>query len=154
MPFIMVPVPEEHVNDVMDYIVRLQRQDGAELQGWDDEGMHQLFLEADEPTRSVLSFLALPGRAGKEVEPHEIAEALELRTQDLTGILGPLHKKVKRVLRRHPLIESTTGVSRAPDGRPVRRRVYVMSDEIARMVRAAELAIRQLEPDDPVDDSA
>ncbi len=74
MPFIMVPVPEEHVNDVMHYIVRLQRQDGAELQEWDEDGIHQLFLEADEPTRSVLSFLALPGRAGKEVEPHEIAE--------------------------------------------------------------------------------
>ncbi len=58
------------------------------------------------------------------------------------------------MLRRQPLLESTTSVSRAPDGRPVRRRVYVMSDEIAGMVRAAEGAVRQLEPDDLVDDSA
>ena len=150
----MVPVPEEHVSDVMQYIVRLQKQSGPELQEWEEDGMFQLFLEADEATRSVLSFLALPRRSGTEVEPHEIAEALELRTQDLTGILGPLQKKVKRVLRRTPLVRSSTSVSHAPDGRPIRRRVYVMSDEIARMVRAAEAAVRHVEPEDVVNDSA
>ena len=56
MPYVMVPVPEDHVEDIMRYIVRLMSQ--ALIEPWTEESVTQLFEEIDEPSRALLSTVA------------------------------------------------------------------------------------------------
>ena len=46
MPYVMVPVPEEHVQDVMQFVVRMASQ--ATLEPWTQEALGELFDEIDE----------------------------------------------------------------------------------------------------------
>ena len=56
MPYEMVPVPEEHVQDVMQFILREMAK--ASLEPWDDESVSKLFHEVDESSRSLLAYTA------------------------------------------------------------------------------------------------
>jgi hypothetical protein len=140
----MVPVPEEHVLEVMAYIARLSarpaRGDWPPKQ-WDQDALNELFSESNERTRALLSFLAQRSRAGKEVAPREIAAALHLERTDVPGILGPLNRHCRKV-NRAPLFESRVRTVTTADGRPEKRRSVMMTKDTARMVRAAEQALR------------
>src|SRR3954451_3648282 len=105
MPYVMVPVPEEHVLDVMGYVMRLAaRTPSEEPQAWDQPGVDRLLAEANEPTRSLLSFFADRSRAGVPTRPKDVAEALQLDLNDVAGIVGPLNRQLRRA-NRTPLIE-------------------------------------------------
>ena len=43
MPYVMVPVPEEHVQDVMQFILREVAR--ASLEAWDEESVEDMVLE-------------------------------------------------------------------------------------------------------------
>jgi hypothetical protein len=148
MPYVMVPVPEQHVLEVMATVLRLAaRQSHTEPpQGWDQQAVTDLFAKANEPTRGLLSYLAHPKRAGTEFIPPDIARALELDASEVSGLLGPLNREFRRA-NRVPLFESRVHPETSPSGRTLKRRRLMMSDEHARMVRAAEQAVRAVEPD-------
>jgi hypothetical protein len=148
MPYVMVPVPEEHVLEVMGLVMRLaaRRPHDEPPKAWDQEAVNEFFAKANEPTRVLLSFLAHPKRAGKEFIPPEIARALELEASEVSGLLGPLNREFRRA-NRAPLFESRVHVETGPSGRTLKRRRLMMSTEHARMVREAEQAVRSVEPD-------
>ena len=98
------------------------------------------------PTRGLLSFLAHPKRAGKEFIPPDIARGLELEASAVSGLLGPLNREFRRG-NRVPLFESRVQVETSPNGRTLKRRRLTMNAENARMVRAAEQALKSVEPD-------
>ena len=56
MPYVMVPVPEEHVQDVMQFVLREVAK--ASQLPWDEESVAQLFGEVDEASRSLLAYAA------------------------------------------------------------------------------------------------
>jgi hypothetical protein len=148
MPYVMVPVPEEHVLEVMGVVLRLaarpsQPQPAKE---WDQDAVNELFGKANESTRGLLSFLARPKREGKEFIPPEIAEALELEASEVSGLLGPLNREFRRA-NRVPLFESRVHLETTARGRTLKRRRLMMSVEHAEMVRAAEQAVASMEPD-------
>lgn len=145
MQYVMVPVPEEHVLDVMRYVIRLSRSHDEGTEEWDQESVERLFEEANELSRSLISYLAHPARAGQEVSPPEIAQALELQLSDFAGIVGPLSRQFRK-LSKVPLFESRVGNTTTPSGRQVKKRTLMMSEEISQMVRVAETAIREREP--------
>src|SRR5262245_14515144 len=148
MSYVMVPVPEEHVLEVMATVLRLaaRKSHDEPPQGWDQQAVTEFFGKANEPTRGLLSFLADPKRAGTEFIPPDIAAALELETSEVSGLLGPLNREFRRA-NRVPLFESRVHPETSPSGRTLRRRRLTMRDENARMVRAAERALRDMEPD-------
>ena len=148
MPYVMVPVPEEHVLEVMGVVLRLaaRRPHDEPPQAWDQEAVNEFFAKANEPTRALLSFLAHPKRAGKEFIPPEIARAFELEASEVSGLLGPLNREFRRA-NRVPLFESRVHVESSPSGRTLKRRRLMMGPENARMVQAAEQALRSVEPD-------
>jgi hypothetical protein len=148
MPYVMVPVPEEHVLEVMASVLRLAaRQSHDEPpKGWDQQAVTEFFGKANEPTRGLLSYLAHSKRAGTEFIPPDIAAALELETSEVSGLLGPLNREFRRH-NRQPLFESRVHPETSPSGRTLRRRRLMMREENARMVRAAEQALRVVEPD-------
>ena len=93
MPYVMVPVPEEHVVDVMQYVTRLVAR--ASRVPWDQDAVEQTFLEADEGARSLLSLVSRTVLAGKEIAAIDAMHALELKMRDLAGILGPIDEAAK-----------------------------------------------------------
>ena len=145
MQYVMVPVPEEHVLDVMRYVLRVSRSSEEGTEDWDYENIERLFEDANELSRSLLSFLAHPTRAGQEVGPPEIAQALELQLSDFAGIVGPLNRQVRK-LNKVPLFDSRVVNTTTPSGRQVKKRMFVMTPELAAMVRTAEQTVREREP--------
>ena len=138
MPYVMVPVPEEHVSEVLRLVLRLAGDGAADsVQPWDEDAITQLYAETSEPARALLSFLAHPTRAGKELRPKDVADGLHIEQSDVAGIIGPLNRHCHRV-KRPPPVESRSVTVTSRLGKPVRRRTLVMHDDIAKMVRAAE----------------
>jgi hypothetical protein len=144
----MVPVPEEHVLEVMGLVMRLASRPSHDEPpaAWDQEALTGFFAKANEPTRGLLSFLAHPNRAGKEFIPPEIARTLELEPSEVSGLLGPLNREFRRA-NRVPLFESRVHLETTARGRTLKRRRLKMTPETARMVRAAEQELRSIEPD-------
>ena len=148
MPYVMVPVPEEHVLEVLGFVMRVASRPSHDEppKAWDQEAVNGFFAKANEPTRALLSFLAHPKREGKEFIPPEIARAFELEASEVSGLLGPLSREFRRA-NRVPLFESRVHAETSPSGRTLKRRRLMMGAEHARMVRAAEQALRSVEPD-------
>ena len=88
MPYVMVPVPEEHVLEVMGFVMRLATRPSHDEppRAWDQDAVNEFFAKANEPTRGLLSILAHPKRAGKEFIPPDIARTLELEASGYAGI--------------------------------------------------------------------
>ena len=143
MPYVMVPVPEEHVVDVMQYVARLASR--ATRQTWDKESIEQLFLEASEPVRSLLSVVASATLADKEISAGEALRALELRPRALSSLLGPV-REAAREANREPLIELQQVQRTGPAGRTRAVRNMIMDREAAEMIRSAELKALEVEP--------
>jgi hypothetical protein len=143
MAFVMVPVPEEHVFEVMQYLVRLAAR--AALKPWDEESVHEFFADADEPSRSMLSLIARATLAGKDINAGAIAQSLELQLRDLSPIIRAMDARWKG-LGRIALFETRDVTEMRPSGNPWTVRNFVMADDVAKMVRSAEQRVREVEP--------
>ncbi|MET0902832.1 MAG: hypothetical protein ABWZ52_06310 [Acidimicrobiales bacterium] len=137
MPYVMVPVPEEHVEDVMQFILRAIAR--AALEPWTPESVTSIFEEVDEATRSLIAFVARASLEGKDLPDADAARQLQLTVRETMGIMNDLASTIRSVNR--PALISTRGVSeRLPNGRMTERRVFVMDLEVAEMVTEAERA--------------
>ena len=125
MPFVMVPVPEEYVTDVMQLVVDMTRgapnQDGAQ---WDQPTIEKFFFDADEATRSVLSVVARGVVAGSAVTDEYAAGALQLDPQDMVAIVEQINAASDRVGMPALVTRQNRLLSMTPDN--------------ARMVQTAE----------------
>ena len=137
MPYVMVPVPEEQVEDVMQFILRALAR--AALEPWTLESVTSTFEEVDEATRSLVAFVGRATLEGKDLPDADAARQLQLTVRETLGIMNDLNATI-RSANRPPLI-STRGVSeRLPNGRITEKRVFVMDLEVAEMVTEAERA--------------
>jgi hypothetical protein len=143
MPYVMVPVPEEHVVDVMQYVTRLVARGSREA--WDQESIEELWGAADEPARSLLSVVASAALAGRMITGAEAIQAIELKQRDLVELIASLEESSKERNRR-PLFLMEKAEQEVPGGRlrPVRH--LVMERDVAEMIRSIELKMRELEP--------
>jgi hypothetical protein len=137
MPYVMVPVPEEHVQDVMQFILREVAK--ASLESWDDESIAGLFHEVDEASRSLLAYTARASLSGTDITESQVADMMQLRPRELAGIVRELSERATKANR--PTLVVTRAITETrPNGRTAERRVLWMSDEVAPLVRAAERA--------------
>lgn len=135
MPYVMVPVPEEHVEDVMQFVLREVAK--ASLEPWDEESVSALFHEIDEASRSLLAYAARAVMTGKELKESEAADLLQLRQREVVGIMRELNERASKA--NHPALVTTRIVTETlPNGRTTEKRVLWMSDEVAPLVRNAE----------------
>ncbi len=137
MPYVMVPVPEEHVEEVMQFILRAIAQ--ASIDPWDAASISALFHEVDEPSRSLLAYVARSSIAGDDLEDAAVASMIQLSKREVTGIMRELNDDA-RDASRPTLIGSRSVSETLPNGRTTEKRVLSMSDEIAVLVQAAERA--------------
>jgi hypothetical protein len=137
MPYVMVPVPEEHVQDVMQFILREVAK--ASLEPWDDESVSELFHEVDEASRSLLAYVARASMGGTEITEAQAADMMQLRQREVIGIVRELNERASKANR--PTLVATRIVNETlPNGRTSEKRVLWMGDEVAPLVRNAERA--------------
>lgn len=135
MPYVMVPVPEEHVQDVLDFVLRAIAR--ASVQPWDAESLTKFFLEIDEPGRMLLSVVAHAVRADKPLTEDEASERIELSRREMLGILQELNE-LAQAASRPPLLVRRKATDVLPNGRIIERAVVAMEPEIAALVYEAE----------------
>jgi hypothetical protein len=137
MPYVMMPVPEEHVEDVMQFILRAMAR--ASIEPWDADSIGRVFLEVDEAARSLLAFVARAAADGSDLDAAEAARKIQLSVRESLGIMNELNV-FSRDENRPVLITVRTVSDRLPNGRMTEKRVLNMEPEVAELVRAAEQA--------------
>jgi hypothetical protein len=137
MPYVMVPVPEEHVEDVMQFILRAIAR--ASIKPWDPDSVSRVFFEVDEAARSLLAFVARAAADGSDLDAAEAARKIQLTVRESLGIMNELNV-ISRDENRPNLITARMVTDRLPNGRMSEKRVLNMEPEVAELVRAAEQA--------------
>jgi hypothetical protein len=137
MPYVMMPVPEEHVEEVMQFILRAIAR--AAIQPWDEESATKMFGEVDEATRSLLAFVARACAEGGELDANDAARKLQLTLRETIGIMTELNS-LTREADRPVLISSRIVSERLPNGRFADKRMLQMDPDVAQLVKAAEQA--------------
>jgi hypothetical protein len=143
MPYVMVPVPEEHVEEVMQFVLRAIAR--ASIEEWDAESVAEMFASIDEPSRSLLSFAARAVAAGKDITEADAAAMMQLSSREVAGIMRELNE-LAREGNRPTLVGNRVVMETLPNGRTREKRVLVMADELAALVREAERADMVNEP--------
>jgi hypothetical protein len=133
--YVMVPVPEEHVVDVMLHVARLVAR--ASVVPWTDEAVTELFDEVDEVSRSLLSLVARSTTAGKDLSDEDAAKSLELKTRDVRAITLDLNEAAQQE-KRQPLVALRDASVVLRNGRTVQKRLFTMTESVARTIRAHE----------------
>jgi hypothetical protein len=135
MPYVMVPVPEEHVQEVMQLILSAAAR--AALEPWDEDSITELFHGVDELSRSLLSFVARAVLAGQELSEADAARKIQLSVRETLAIQRELNELAKAE-DRPALINQRTITESLPSGRSTTTRVLSMEEEVAKLVSAAE----------------
>jgi hypothetical protein len=137
MPYVMVPVPEEHVEAVMQFVIRAIQK--ASVEPWDEDSIQGLYHGIDEVSRSLVAFVARSAVEGKELDQTEAARQIQMTPREVNGIVNELAQLTKDENR--PTLITTRGITeRLPNGRSTERRVLAMEPEVADLVQAAEQA--------------
>src|SRR6478736_3344499 len=135
MPYVMVPVPEEHVEDVMQFILRAIAR--ASIQPWDEESLSETYHEVDETTRSLLAFVARAEAEGKELDTLAAARQIQMTPREVNGILNEMQTLIREA-NRAPIVSVRVASERLPNGRVTEKRVLTMEPEVADLVRIVE----------------
>ena len=137
MPYVMVPVPEEHVQDVMQFVVRLMSQ--ASVEPWNEETIAQLFEEIDEPARALLSAVAKGVISGTPLTEGDAAAVIGMTWREVGGMVRELNDAA--AAGGHPALLSRRSLSATlPNGRTRDVRGLALDDEVAQLVHAADRA--------------
>jgi hypothetical protein len=137
MPYVMVPVPEDNVQDVLQFVVRLMSQ--ASIEPWTEEAITQLFEEIDEPGRALLSTVANAVVRGTPLTEGDTSTLIGMTWRETMGLLRELNDLAGA--SAHPaLIGRRSSTTTLPNGRTQDVRSLTMTDEVARIVHAADRA--------------
>jgi len=137
MPYVMMPVPEEHVEEVMEFILRAIAK--ASIEAWDADSITALYNEVDEATRSLLAFVARDAADGGELIDAEAARRIQMTVRETAGIMNELNTRTRET-NRPVLIHVRLVSERQVNGRTTDRRVLQMDPDVAAFIRAAEQA--------------
>lgn len=143
MGFVMVPVPEEHVEEAMTMILRISAR--ARLKEWDQGALSELFHGLDEPSKSVLSTVARAMLAKTTIDDVAVAEAIEFTRREVLGITREINEQAN-ALGYPPVVVVRQEVETLPNGRTREQRLFTMTTELASMVRGAEQEELAAEP--------
>jgi hypothetical protein len=137
MEFVMVPVPDEFVVDVMQYVSRLIAR--SSLVPWTKEGIEEFFDSVEETSKSLLSLVARYTVADKEVGYDEATDALELSQREIREIVREINADAQ-AKRFEPLVATQEASVLLRSGRMAQRLLFIMTEPVARMIRAHEHA--------------
>lgn len=137
MPYVMIPVPEEHVEEAMAAVLRIISK--GRLNEWDSEAVTKLFEGSDESARALLAIAARSSMAGKPVTQAAAADFVQLSQREIVGIMRELNERAADDSRPVVLF-SQAATETLPNGRVREVQVFKMADDVAAWVREAERA--------------
>jgi hypothetical protein len=126
-----VPVPEEHVLAVMQFITRLVAQKSGKP--WDADSIADVWNDVDEPCRAMLAQLARVSLAGGELDADEVASRIGASIRETAAIVNELNN-IARETSRPLLITAPVAAQPLPDGTSGQKRILRMDPEIAGFV--------------------
>jgi hypothetical protein len=134
MPFAMVPVPEEHVLAVMQFITRaVARTPGPP---WDRESIAEVWNDVDDPCRAMLVHVGRASLAGDQLDAEEVARRIGASIRETAAIVNELNSFARHGLRPN-LITAPVAAEQLPDGTFTEKRIFTMTLDIADLVEAA-----------------
>ena len=126
MGYVMVPVPEEHVAEAMDAILRIAVN--AAAQAWSQEAVQAVWDKADEHTQTLLRALVKGGEIRGELPDEDAAAALAMSTRELLGLVKELNDNATRDSR--PLLILVRDITvTGPGGSEVPQRVLTLAQD-------------------------
>lgn len=135
MPYVMIPVPEEHVQEAMEVVLRISRR--AELTDWTQEDVTDFYNRIDEAARSLIAIAARSVLSGKQLSHTEAADATHISTREVSGIVRDVNAEASDL--GHPSLLLSTEVDEAlPNGRVRQVRIVTMARNLATFVNTAE----------------
>jgi hypothetical protein len=151
MPYVMLPVPEEHLQEAMEAVLRIITR--ANMVPWDEESFGEFFASVDEPVRAVCSIVAKAALSDKRIADRDAARVAELGVREVLQIAREVNKLAKDSGRPDVLALRTVPTIQ-PNGRTRQQRMLSMDPEVAQLVKAAEaaeqIAIEPRPAEDPV----
>lgn len=143
MPYVMVPVPEEHVEDVMSYMLKAMAR--ASQEDWDQENVTEVFSQVDELAKALLAHVAKATLEEREVYENEAAATVQLSQREMSAIVRELNE-LARDLNRPAMIFRRPTVEVLPNGRTIDRFAVVVDEEVAPLIVEAEKADLSSDP--------
>jgi chromosomal replication initiation ATPase DnaA len=131
MPFAMVPVPEEHVLAVMQFITRAVARTSG--QPWDRESIAEVWNDVDDPCKAMLVHVARASLADGELDAEEVARRLGASIRETAAIVNELNSFARDGFRAN-LITAPVAAEQLPDGTVTEKRIFRMALEIADLV--------------------
>ena len=137
MGYVMVPVPEEHVEEAMEAVLRITRQ--SRLTPWDQDTMNAFFSELDESAKALLSLVARATVANRQISQAAAADRLGITQRKVLGIVRDV---ASRALEdEHPaLLLAQEATETLPNGRTRAVSIIATNQELAALIQAAEQA--------------
>jgi hypothetical protein len=133
MEFVMVPVPEELVHGVAQY---LQWKAWTATTGvWDESAVTRLLGDLDEPARALLVHAAESAQETLVLTVRDAAQAAGCSEREVLGITVELNETV-RLLGGPPFVLAPSLLDAQSETRP-RAWKLDLGDDMARLVRAA-----------------
>ncbi|NLD75445.1 MAG: hypothetical protein GX643_02140 [Acidimicrobiales bacterium] len=135
MPYVMVPVPEEHVEEALEAVLRITRD--ARLTKWDQEAMNGFFADLDESAKALLSLVSRATVANKQISQAGAADRMEVTQREVLGIVRDVNHQAKEI-NRPPLLISQEATETLPNGRTRNVAIISTNKEAALFVQSAE----------------
>jgi hypothetical protein len=136
MPYVMVPVPEEYVTQVMQLVIDMTKGTAeTDSQQWGETAIETFLIQADDATRSLVSLLAKNALEGRDVTDQAAADFLQLSMRDTVALLREVNERAGDA-GLPPLVELTTATTPIASGQAREVRVLSLPEEVARFVQA------------------
>jgi hypothetical protein len=123
--YVMVPVPEDLVDEVTTFTLTLAAK--AALREWTDEAVVDFYEGADPPSRNLMVAAARAVAEGDELTEEEVAKAAGLGLREVVGIVRELGERGAKL--KLPAIVISVEVDD-----DTRRRVLRISPRLARAI--------------------
>lgn len=137
MGYVMVPVPEEHVQEAMQAVLRIAAR--AAITDWEMTSVTELFEELDEAAKAVISGVARATIARGSIVDHDLAKLVEISQREVMGVVREVNDRATK--DAHPtLVGSNTIVEALPNGRTQEQRYLSMPRPLAELIRSVEKA--------------
>lgn len=135
MGYVMVPVPEEHVEEAMEAVLRIARQ--ARLIPWDQPSMTEFFVELDEGAKALLSLVSRAAVAGRQISQAGAADRMEVTQREVLGIVRDINVRATEE-SRPALLATQEATETLPNGRTRLVAIIATNPQIAALVQEAE----------------
>jgi hypothetical protein len=131
----MVPVPEEHVLEVMRYITRIVAR--ASGTAWDEAAIAEVWNDVDESCRALLAEVATASSAEVELDAERCAREIGASVREVAAMVNELNSVARDTYRPNLIVAPVAG-DQLPDGSVTEKRLLRMDLDTAALIASVQ----------------